>query len=133
MASRSSANGIAISNSMNGDARKRNAGSFSGAIPSVSSTSRYVYSSPQLIHLHLILAIDISTQRCGQCQSRLTPLFSERPASQFQLYMKENMRKVMEDMPGASRADVMKEIGLRWAQEKASTSSLRIDNSGSSS
>jgi hypothetical protein len=45
-------------------------------------------------------------------------MFAERQASQFQLYMKENMRKVMEDLPGASRADVMKEIGQRWAREK---------------
>jgi NAD(P)H-nitrite reductase large subunit len=74
--------------------------------------------SDAITNLARLSAIDIATQRCGKCKSRLMPLFAERQASQFQLYMKENMRKVMEDLPGASRADVMKEIGQRWAREK---------------
>jgi hypothetical protein len=69
-------------------------------------------------------AIDIATQRCGQCKSILTPLFAERAASQFQIYMKDNMRKVMEDLPGSSRADVMKEIGRRWTQEKEADATI---------
>jgi len=74
-------------------------------------------------------AIDIATQRCGKCKSRLMPLFAERQASQFQLYMKENMRKVMEELPGASRADVMKEIGQRWRREKeAGTTIIEVSD-----
>ncbi|WVQ72703.1 hypothetical protein IAR50_002263 [Cryptococcus sp. DSM 104548] len=61
-------------------------------------------------------SIDITKQVCGTCRSKLEPLFetSQKAASGFQLYLKENMKNAKAAMPLASHGDVMRALSARW-------------------
>ncbi|TYJ57273.1 hypothetical protein B9479_002006 [Cryptococcus floricola] len=61
-------------------------------------------------------SIDITKQVCGTCRSKLAPLFetSQKAASGFQLYLKENMKNAKAAMPSASHGDVMRALSARW-------------------
>lgn len=47
-------------------------------------------------------------------------MFAEgtRQASAFQIYVKNNIKTIGEEMPGQSRGAIMREVGRRWTIAK---------------
>lgn len=71
-------------------------------------------------------SIDIAKQRCGACKATLV---QTRPAprsaaaskpTSYQVFVKENMKKVREENPGSPQKDIMRLLGQRYQEHKAS-------------
>lgn len=73
-------------------------------------------------------SIDLNRHRCGSCKSALE---QTKPAprqastasklSDYQLFVKEQMKIIRNENPGSQQKDVMKMIADKWAKAKAST------------
>lgn len=68
-------------------------------------------------------SINLERHRCGVCKSELQqtkPVPRARPGkeSEYQRFMKEQMRVIKEENPGSLQKDIMKMVATRWSQRE---------------
>ncbi|KAI6779455.1 HMG box-containing protein [Emericellopsis cladophorae] len=76
-------------------------------------------------------SVDPKKHRCGSCKSTLkqtkpTPRGSGKP-SEYQLFVKEQMKVVKDENPGIAQKDVMKAVAAKWAKRGEGRSADKVD------
>lgn len=71
-------------------------------------------------------SINPERHRCGACKSELkqtkpAPRATKSKESEYQRFMKEQMRFVKEENPGSPQKDIMKIVASRWSQRQRTT------------
>lgn len=71
-------------------------------------------------------SIDPERHRCGACKSELkqtkpVPRTTKGKESEYQRFMKEQMRLIKEKNPGSPQKDIMRIVASRWSQRQKTT------------
>lgn len=82
-------------------------------------------------------SINPERHRCGACKSELkqtkpVPRSNKGKESEYQKFMKEQMRLIKDTNPGSPQKDIMKTVASRWAQRREKTNSGGDDSTVSS-
>ncbi|KAK7700670.1 hypothetical protein SLS64_010814 [Diaporthe eres] len=83
-------------------------------------------------------SIHTDRHRCGACKSELRqtkPVPRGKPGkeSEYQRFMKEQMKLIKQENPASPQKDIMKMVATRWSQKEKPTSSSQCSNDDSSS
>ncbi|KAJ4423249.1 hypothetical protein N0V82_002110 [Gnomoniopsis sp. IMI 355080] len=73
-------------------------------------------------------SINPERHRCGACKSQLkqtkpAPRATQTKESDYQRFMKEQMRLIKEENPGSPQKDIMRTVASRWAQRQKTANS----------
>lgn len=68
-------------------------------------------------------SINTERHRCGACKSELkqtkpVPRTTKAKESEYQRFMKEQMRLIKEEKPGSPQKDIMRAVASRWSQRQ---------------
>lgn len=68
-------------------------------------------------------SIDVTRHRCGRCKSKLVQMQpapgKERKASEYQIFVKENMRRIKKENPGSPQKEMMGLVAKEYKEYKA--------------
>lgn len=83
-------------------------------------------------------SIHTDRHRCGACKSELRqtkPVPRGKPGkeSDYQRFMKEQMKLIKQENPASPQKDIMKMVATRWSQKEKPTSSSQCSNDDSGS
>ncbi|KAI7779130.1 hypothetical protein LA080_001292 [Diaporthe eres] len=83
-------------------------------------------------------SIHTDRHRCGACKSELRqtkPVPRGKPGkeSDYQKFMKEQMKLIKQENPASPQKDIMKMVATQWSQKEKPTSSSQCSNDDSSS
>ncbi|KAF3763797.1 hypothetical protein M406DRAFT_262431 [Cryphonectria parasitica EP155] len=81
-------------------------------------------------------SINTERHRCGSCKGELKqtkPVPRARPGkeSDYQRFMKEQMRIIKEENPGSPQKDIMRMVASRWSQQEKAKGCKAVDDSSS--
>lgn len=74
-------------------------------------------------------SINPDRHRCGSCKSQLkqtrpVPRASARKPSEYQMFMKEQMRLLREENPKSPQKEIMKQVADRWSSLQVSSKTI---------
>lgn len=80
-------------------------------------------------------SIDVQRHRCGACKGVLVQIKpvprgkgAGKGENEYQLFVKENMKKIREEYPGSPQKDIMGLVGKRYQEYKATKAAKAGEN-----